>query len=188
MDTKVKTVSKSMSYVLRHRPDVIGITLDANGWVGVDELLEAFNDNGKRYTRAILDRAVAENDKQRVEFSDERTRIRARQGHSVQIDLGYDAAVPPDILFHGTASRNIDSVRQNGLQKMNRHHVHLSTNKQTMLAVGQRHGKPIILKIDAKRMYQDGFEFFVTANHVWLVDTVPSAYLDFPHIDSQSRR
>lgn len=172
-----------MSYVLRHRPDVIGITLDANGWVGVDDLLAAFQRDGKRYTREVIDRAVAENDKQRFEFSEDGARIRARQGHSVEVDLGYEPAIPPDVLFHGTATRNLDSVRDKGLLKMNRHHVHLSTSKETMLAVAQRHGKPVILEVDAKQMHADGFEFFVTKNDVWLVDSVPSEYLRSLHRD-----
>jgi len=180
MYPKIKSVSKSMSYVLRHKPDAIGITLDPNGWVDVDELLRAFQQDGKRYTREIIDRAVAENDKQRFEFNEDGTRIRARQGHSVDVDLGYEPAVPPDLLFHGTATRNLESVREKGLLKMNRHHVHLSTSKETMLAVAQRHGKPVILEVDAKRMHADGFEFFVTDNDVWLVGSVPAEYLDFP--------
>ena len=169
-----------MSYVLRHKPDAIGITLDPNGWAGVDDLLAAFQRDGKRYTREVIDRAVAENDKQRFEFSEDGTRIRARQGHSVKVDLGYEPAVPPDVLFHGTATRNLDSVREKGLLKMNRHHVHLSTSKETMLAVAQRHGKPVILEVEAKRMHADGFEFFVTENDVWLVDAVPPTYLNLP--------
>ncbi|MFI4859853.1 MAG: RNA 2'-phosphotransferase [Phycisphaerales bacterium JB063] len=180
MDPKVKSVSKSMSYVLRHNPDAIGITLDPNGWVGVDDLLSAFQRNGKRYTRECIDRAVAENDKQRFEFSEDRARIRARQGHSVRVDLGYEPAVPPDVLFHGTATRNLASVREKGLLKMNRHHVHLSTSKATMWAVAQRHGRPVILEVNAKQMHADGFEFFVTENEVWLVDAVPPIYLNHP--------
>lgn len=177
MDPKIKTVSKAMSYVLRHKPDTIGITLDAKGWVDVNKLLEAFKNSGKRYTREQLDRVVAENDKQRFEFSKDRTRIRARQGHSVEVDLGYEPAVPPDVLYHGTATRNLDAIREKGLLKMNRHHVHLSTSKETMLAVAQRHGKPVVVEVDAKRMHTDGFEFFVTANQVWLVEHAPSEYL-----------
>lgn len=179
MDSKIKSVSKSMSYVLRHKPDAIGITLDSNGWVDVDDLLGAFQRDGKRYTREIVDRVVAENDKQRFEFNEDRMRIRARQGHSVQVDLGYEPAVPPDVLYHGTATRNLDAIFKEGLLKMNRHHVHLSTSKETMLAVAQRHGKPVILEVDAKRMHADGFEFFVTENDVWLVDVVPVDYLAF---------
>ncbi|MEM9413985.1 MAG: RNA 2'-phosphotransferase [Planctomycetota bacterium] len=180
MDPKIKSVSKSMSYVLRHKPDAIGITLDPNGWVDVDDLLAAFQRDGKRYTRRCIDRAVAENDKQRFEFSEDGTRIRARQGHSINVDLGYEPAAPPDVLFHGTATRNLDSIRKKGLLKMNRHHVHLSTSKETMLAVAQRHGKPVILEVDAKRMHADGFEFFVTKNNVWLVDSVPPDYVLCP--------
>ncbi|MEM6551105.1 MAG: RNA 2'-phosphotransferase [Planctomycetota bacterium] len=174
----LKQVSKSLSYVLRHRPDAIGIALDANGWVGVDELLAAFARDGKAYTRPLIDRVVAENDKQRFEFSDDGLRIRARQGHSVDVDLAYKPAVPPDVLYHGTATRNLASILEHGLLKAKRHHVHLSTDKATMLAVAMRHGKPVMLVIDAKRMHDDGHAFFVTGNRVWLTDHVPPVYLE----------
>ncbi|MEZ6190579.1 MAG: RNA 2'-phosphotransferase [Phycisphaerales bacterium] len=174
---ELKEVSKSMSYVLRHRPDSIGIELGPNGWITVDELLQAFARNGKSYSRELIEQVVADNDKQRFEFSEDRSRIRARQGHSVEIDLGYEPAVPPDVLYHGTATRNLDSILEKGLSKGKRHHVHMSTDKQTMLAVAMRHGKPVLLEIDAKRMHQDGHEFFVTGNSVWLTDNVPTKYL-----------
>jgi len=177
MKNDIKQVSKSMSYVLRHKPDAIGITLDPNGWVGVQQLLDAFNDNGKPFTRAILERAVRENDKQRFEFSEDGERIRARQGHSIAVELGYEPAAPPDVLFHGTARHNLGAIREKGLLKMNRHHVHLSTSRQTMLAVAQRHGKPVILEVDAKRMHAEGHAFYVTGNDVWLVESVAPRFL-----------
>jgi putative RNA 2'-phosphotransferase len=176
---KTKRISKNLSYVLRHQPDSVGLELDDSGWVDVDALLQAFNDTGKTLTLELLQEVVRENDKQRFEFSDDGVRIRARQGHSVDVELGYEAAMPPDVLFHGTATRNLESIFATGLNKGNRHHVHMSTNKQTMLQVAQRHGKPVVLAIDAARMVSDGYQFFVTGNQVWLTEEVPPQYLSF---------
>jgi putative RNA 2'-phosphotransferase len=173
----LKKVSKSMSYVLRHRPDSIGLTLGPDGWVLIDKLLAAFGRNGKRYSKQLIETVVAESDKQRFELSEDGSMIRARQGHSVEVDLGYEPAVPPDVLFHGTATRHLASILEKGLIKGNRHHVHLSTNKETMLAVAMRHGKPVLLAIDAKQMHADGYPFYVTGNQVWLTDHVPTRYL-----------
>jgi putative RNA 2'-phosphotransferase len=178
MDTaSLKRVSKSLSYVLRHRPDSIGLVLGDGGWVAVDDLLSAFKRSGKPFSRELLEAVVAENDKQRFEFSDDGTQIRARQGHSAKVDLGYEPATPPDVLFHGTATKNLDSIFQSGLIKGRRHHVHMSTNRETMLQVAMRHGKPVVLAIDAKQMSADGHEFFVTGNHVWLTEHVPPKYI-----------
>jgi putative RNA 2'-phosphotransferase len=174
---QLKKISKSMSYVLRHRPDTIGIELQENGWIGVDELLRAFDRNGKPFTYEVLKRVVTENDKQRFEFSADGLQIRARQGHSVEVDLGYTPSEPPEKLYHGTATRNLDSIRAQGLVKGNRHHVHLSTNIETMFQVAMRHGKPAVLRVDSARMHGDGFQFFVTGNQVWLTDHVPPQYL-----------
>ena len=174
---QLKKVSKNMSYVLRHRPDTVGIELQEGGWIGVDELLKAFAHAGKPFTLEVLERVVTENDKQRFEFSADRLHIRARQGHSVEVDLGYAGCVPPKVLYHGTATRNLDSILKLGLVKGKRHHVHLSTNIETMVQVAMRHGKPVVLAVDAARMHADGFEFFVTENQVWLTDHVPPEYL-----------
>lgn len=174
---QLKKLSKRLSYVLRHRPDTLGLELGEGGWVTVDDLLGAFVHTGRPLSRDRLEIVVAENDKQRFEFSQDQSRIRARQGHSVEVDLGYELASPPDVLYHGTATRNLDSIFEQGLTKQRRHHVHLSTNKQTMLAVGRRHGKPALLAIDAKQMSADGHEFFITGNNVWLTDHVPPHYL-----------
>jgi len=173
----LKKISKRLSYVLRHRPDSVGLELEEGGWLRVDDLLAALASNGKSVSQPVLEQVVAENDKQRFEFSEDRLRIRARQGHSAEVDLGYEPAEPPDVLFHGTATRNLDSIFEQGLVKGRRHHVHLSTNKETMIAVATRHGKPVLLSIDAKRMIADGHEFFVTGNDVWLTDHVPPHYL-----------
>lgn len=176
---KLKKVSKSLSYVLRHQPDSVGLELEEGGWVEVHQLVEAFRQHGKTLSPELLHEVVRDNDKQRFEFSEDRERIRARQGHSVDVDLGYEPATPPDTLFHGTATRSLDSIFETGLNKGNRHHVHLSTNRQTMLQVGQRHGKAIVLAIDAARMFADGYQFFVTGNQVWLTDHVPPQYILF---------
>lgn len=173
----LKKISKSFSYVLRHRPDTIGITLDEAGWVSVDELLHAFSQHGNQYTRALLEDVVSDNDKQRFEFSHDGTKIRARQGHSVKINLAYESATPPDVPYHGTVRHNLDSILEKGLHKAKRHHVHMSTNKETMVSVAQRHGKPVLLKIDAKQMHGAGHEFYVTGNDVWLTDFVPREFL-----------
>lgn len=163
--------------MLRHDPGTIGITLDEAGWVNVDTLLKAFADNGTHLTRDVLDVVVAENNKQRFEFSEDGTKVRARQGHSIPVNLGYEPTAPPDVLYHGTATRFVDSILESGLCKRERHDVHLSVNRDTMIAVGARHGKPAILVVDAKRMHQDGHQFFVTGNRVWLTDSVPAKYI-----------
>lgn len=174
----LKKVSKSLSYVLRHRPDTVGLELGNGGWVGVDELVSAFQTAGKRMSHELLEVVVANNDKQRFEYSEDRLQIRARQGHSTEVDLGYQPATPPDVLYHGTATKNLESIQQKGLIKGRRHHVHMSTNKETMLDVARRHGKPVLLAIDAKQMLADGHEFFVTGNKVWLTDHVPPEYVE----------
>lgn len=174
---KLKKVSKSLSYVLRHRPDTVGLELSDGGWVLVDELIQAFQQHGKKLSLALLVEVVAENDKQRFEFSEDASRIRARQGHSTDVDLGYEPATPPDTLYHGTATKNLESIFQNGLVKGRRHHVHLSTNKETMIQVGMRHGTPVVLSINAKQMLVDGHIFFITGNDVWLTEHVPSEYI-----------
>ncbi|CAD7694867.1 unnamed protein product [Ostreobium quekettii] len=173
----LKKISKRLSYVLRHRPDSAGLELGNGGWIRVDDLLAALASNGNAVTQPVLERVVAENDKQRFEFSEDGLRIRARQGHSAEVDLGYEPATPPDVLYHGTATRHLESILQQGLVKGHRHHVHMSTDKETMIQVGMRHGKPVLLAIDAKRMVADGFKFCVTGNGVWLTDHVPGEYV-----------
>src|SRR5262245_16842676 len=174
---QLKPISKSLSYVLRHRPDSIGLELETGGWTTVEALLTAFKQSGKCLSREILKEVVAQNDKQRFELSDDGLRIRARQGHSVEVELGYEPAIPPSVLYHGTATRNLDSIFQQGLLKGRRHHVHLSTNKQTMIQVAMRHGKPVLLVVRAGQMHTAGHEFFITGNNVWLTEHVPPKYI-----------
>jgi putative RNA 2'-phosphotransferase len=170
--TDVVRTSKRLSYVLRHAPGSVGLTLDEHGWVDVDDLLAAL-----RLTRAELDDVVARNDKQRFALDGTGTRIRASQGHSVAVDLGYLPATPPAELFHGTADRFLASIRAEGLRPGNRHAVHLSPDTGTARRVGARRGRPVVLRVDAAAMARDGVAFTRSANGVWLVDAVPPRYL-----------
>lgn len=173
----IVTTSKLLSYVLRHRPDSIALTLDAHGWADVSELLACLAARGKRVDRALLERVVASNDKQRFAFSADGSRIRASQGHSIAVDLQLRAAEPPAVLYHGTASRFLKSILATGLKAGARHHVHLSADAATAARVGARHGFPAVLAVDAARMRADGIVFYVSDNGVWLTGEVRPTYL-----------
>jgi putative RNA 2'-phosphotransferase len=173
-------ISKFLSFVLRHKPQAIDITLDAEGWVAVDELLAAAARHGQPVTRQQLEEVVATNDKQRFSFSPDGQFIRANQGHSVEVDLGLVPIEPPELLYHGTVERFLDSIRANGLLRGKRHHVHLSGDRETAARVGQRRGRPVVLVVEAGRMHRDGHPFFRSENGVWLTETVPPKYLRFP--------
>lgn len=171
--------SKFLSFVLRHNPQEIGIALDDSGWVDVDVLLAACAAHGKRISRDQLFQIVEESDKQRFALNEGSSKIRANQGHSINVDLGYISKTPPAVLYHGTAERFIDSIKRSGLVKGQRHHVHLSESLKTASAVGQRYGKLKLLKIEAACMNADGFVFFQSDNGVWLTEHVPPQYIDF---------
>ncbi|HET6357681.1 RNA 2'-phosphotransferase [Streptomyces sp. NBC_00879] len=171
-------VSKYLSKHLRHQPERIGITLDENGWVAVEELMRAAAAHGFRFTRAELDHVVAVNDKKR--FTIDGTRIRANQGHTVEVDLDLPTAEPPAYLYHGTVARSLDAIRAEGLRPMKRHHVHLSPDRETATRVGARRGRPVVLSVDAGAMHRAGHLFRVSANGVWLADAVPPEFLRFP--------
>jgi putative RNA 2'-phosphotransferase len=171
-------VSKFLSLVLRHKPEEIGITLDSAGWVGVKDLLQASAAHAFPISMEELKRVVETNDKKRFAFSEDETRIRASQGHSVEVDLQYEPAVPPEILFHGTAERFLASIQAQGLLKGKRHHVHLSRDILTALKVGQRYGKPVLLQVKSGEMHREGQLFFISTNGVWLTDHVPPAHLE----------
>ncbi|BBB58519.1 putative RNA 2'-phosphotransferase [Undibacterium sp. KW1] len=177
MNNNNKNFSKFLSYVLRHQPDSIGITLDAQGWTEIATLMSQAAKHGKRFKLEDLHEAVRTSDKQRFALSEDGLRIRANQGHSVAVDLALPVTVPPDVLYHGTASRFIASIMEEGLRPGSRHHVHLSANTTTARTVGARHGTPVILQVMAKQMQEDGIQFFVSANGVWLCDSVPPKYL-----------
>ncbi|MBC8109683.1 MAG: RNA 2'-phosphotransferase [Verrucomicrobia bacterium] len=180
-EKEITQISKTLSYVLRHKPEEIGIILDENGYVPVNELITQFNAYHKiQLTLEKLRQVVTENDKQRFAFNEDETYIRANQGHSIEINLGYQAQKPPDFLYHGTAVKNLASIRKTGLEKRNRHHVHLSADTETATKVGQRYGVPVILVVKSLEMHQNGFEFFKSDNEVWLTDMVKVTYIDFP--------
>jgi putative RNA 2'-phosphotransferase len=172
-------ISKFLSLVLRHKPEKIGIVLDDSGWTDVDELIRLTNQSGRRLTRAMLEQVVAENDKKRYAFSDDGRRIRASQGHSVDVDLNLPPAAPPEVLYHGTATHFLDSIRADGLHAASRKHVHLSLDETTAIKVGQRHGRPVVLTVQTGAMAADGHTFYVSDNGVWLTEQVPSRYLVF---------
>ncbi|MFG2789060.1 RNA 2'-phosphotransferase [Streptomyces sp. NPDC048419] len=171
-------VSKYLSKHLRHQPERIGLTLDEAGWVEIDVLMAAAAAHGFRFTRDELDHVVAENDKKR--FAVDGTRIRASQGHSVEVDLRLPPATPPAYLYHGTVAQSLDAIRAEGLRPMNRHDVHLSPDRETATRVGARRGRPVVLSVDAGAMHRDGHVFHVSANGVWLTQAVPPRYLRFP--------
>jgi len=174
---QLTTASKFLSLVLRHKPSTIGLELDAAGWAKVDELLAKAASAGHVLSRALLEELVASSDKKRFAFSEDGLRIRANQGHSVDVELGLPPVAPPARLYHGTASRFLDAILAEGLSKRQRHHVHLSESSETATAVGGRYGQPVLLVVDSGRMSAEGYLFFRSDNNVWLTDHVPPVYL-----------
>lgn len=178
IDEKQHTrLSKFISLVLRHKPGTIGLELDQEGWADVNELLEKMNAHQKHIDMETLNLIVENNNKKRFSFNEDRTRIRASQGHSIKVDLGYCAVEPPEVLYHGTARQNTGNIFKTGISKGSRHHVHLSLDVETAINVGQRHGKPVVLTIKAKAMHNDGYEFYRSDNGVWLTENVPVQYI-----------
>lgn len=177
MANDIVSTSKFLSLVLRHDPGRIGIELDAQGWVAIDTLLRQCAAHRKPISRELLNRIVQENDKKRFAISPDGLQIRASQGHSVEVDLALDPIHPPEFLYHGTAERNAASIQQTGLNRAARQHVHLSLDRATATKVGQRHGKPIIFIVKAADMHRAGHQFFLSANGVWLTDSVPPEFL-----------
>lgn len=182
MSKELVRVSKFLSLVLRHQPDVIGMTLDSDGWLPIDELILNANKAGKRLNHEVVLEVVRSNDKQRFKISDDGTKIRASQGHSVRsVDLDLPAVKPPDQLFHGTVEKFLHAIRTEGLQKMARNHVHLSADRTTAETVGGRRGTAVILVVESGQMHNDGCLFYCSDNGVWLTDCVPAQYLMFPN-------
>ncbi|KLT69532.1 RNA 2'-phosphotransferase [Flavobacterium sp. ABG] len=180
MDQKIiKGTSKFLSFVLRHSPETIDLKLDENGWANVDELIPQSNKHKVPLDFDLLQVVVATNDKKRFIFNEDKTKIRASQGHSINVELNLNEVVPEGFLFHGTIAACIDSIKETGLQKMSRQHVHLSKDKETAIKVGGRRGKPVILTVDAERMQLEGFKFYLSENGVWLTDEVPARYIEF---------
>ena len=174
MSKQHSEISKFLSSVLRHQPEAIGITLDQEGWTDIAALIDAAANVGKHLDRDLILAVVTTSDKKRFAVSEDGRRIRAVQGHSTaSVDINFAEKEPPEFLYHGTATRNLDSIRKEGLLPGLRQYVHLSQDEQTALAVGQRHGKPVVLKIEALRMHQQGFKFYQSDNNVWLVNDIP---------------
>lgn len=172
--------SKFLSHVLRHKPERIGITLDQAGWTSVDDLIEKANQHGIFLTRERLCEVVRDNDKQRFALSEDRERIRANQGHTVPVDLGLTPQTPPELLYHGTATRFLSAIREQGLLPRRRRHVHLSLDAVTARSVGSRYGKPVVLIVRAGMMHAAGHVFFRSKNGVWLTARVAPEYIEFP--------
>lgn len=173
-------LSKFLSLVLRHEPQRLGLTLDPAGWVPVEALLTACIREKVPLTRERLEQIVAVSDKQRFAFDETGARIRANQGHSVPVELGYQPSVPPEILYHGTVDTFLVSIRTAGLRRGERHHVHLSADEATARKVGARRGHPVVLTVRASAMHHAGHAFFLSVNGVWLVEAVPAEFLLFP--------
>lgn len=178
----IRRISKRMSFVLRHDPGSAGLTPDSAGWVEIQDLLAGLAATGQRLDRRTLELVVEKNDKKR--FAIEGDRIRAQQGHSFEIDLDLPPQAPPALLYHGTATRNLDAILRDGLQRRNRHHVHLSADTATAVKVGSRHGKPVVLAIDSAAMADDGQVFFKSGNGVWLTEAVPARFIGVAPWDS----
>ena len=176
MSTDPVQLSKFLSFVLRHKPDAIGLTLDAQGWASIDELIERSNAAGTQFDQGELRQVVETSDKKRFSISADGQRVRAAQGHSVAVELGLSPQEPPSVLYHGTATRFVDVILSEGLKPQARQQVHLSVDEATAYRVGQRHGKPAILKVEALRMHAQGFKFFLADNGVWLIDQVPPEF------------
>ena len=183
-EKEITRSSKFLSLILRHEPERVGLKLDEAGWVGVDQLLDAVNRHGVALRLEQLRHIVATSDKKRFAFNDDQTRIRANQGHSVKVNLRYAPETPPELLYHGTPERSVESIRATGLNKRERHHVHLSSEIATVTKVGERRGRPVVLKIRAGEMHRAGNVFYRSENGVWLTDHVPPRYIEFPESKS----
>jgi putative RNA 2'-phosphotransferase len=183
MSKQHESISKFLSLVLRHQPEAIGLKLDAEGFANVSELIAKSAANKQSLTLDLLREVVSTSDKKRFAFSSDGLKIRANQGHSISVDLALAAKTPPDVLYHGTATRFIDSIKREGLIPGSRQHVHLSLDIETALKVGARHGKPIILSIATKQMFDTGHAFFLSDNGVWLTDAVPARFLGFDSVE-----
>lgn len=170
-------ISKYISLILRHKPEIIDITLDKNGWANVNKLIDGVNRKYNPFTMEMLEEIVRTDDKQRYSFNENKTKIRANQGHSINVDVELTEIKPPNILYHGTADKYLKSIMKNGLQSQSRLYVHLSQTIDTAIKVGKRHGNPVLIIVDTKAMYEDGYKFFKSQNNVYLTKEVPVEYL-----------
>ena len=177
-EKQLQKTSIFISMILRHRPEVIGITLDEHGWANVSELIDGINRSGKyAIDMDLLEEIVRTDRKQRYSFNEDHTLIRANQGHSIPVDVELEEKIPPDILWHGTGEKYVPSIDVQGLIPKSRLYVHLSSDTETAKVVGSRHGRPVIYEVDCRQMHEDGYHFYLSANHVWLTKEVPAKYL-----------
>jgi putative RNA 2'-phosphotransferase len=182
----LERLSKFLSFVLRHKPESIGLTLDRNGWGSIDDLISKSNEHGVALSRDDLLAVVDTSDKKRFSLSEEGTRIRAAQGHSVSVDLALSPKQPPASLYHGTATRFVERIMVEGLMPGERQHVHLSSDADTARHVGKRHGRPVVLRVNALGMGTLGHRFYLAENGVWLTDHVPPEFLELLDPDSSA--
>lgn len=174
---KTTNISRYIALLLRHHPEKAGLCLDEHGWVEVEALIQGVRRRYPEFNRAVLDEIVARDSKQRYAYNQNKTCIRANQGHSIPVDVELKQALPPTILYHGTGEKYVESIQKVGLIPKSRLYVHLSTDIQTAIQVGKRHGQPVIYQIDTQQMIHDGFIFYISANHIWLTKAVPVQYL-----------
>lgn len=177
MNKEINNLSKFISLILRHKPETINLKLDKNGYANVDELIEGINDSGKFINLDMLECIVKSDEKCRYSFNQDKSKIRANQGHSINVDLKLKTFTPPKYLYHGTSNKNLDNILKSGIKKMNRLHVHLSDNIDLATKVGSRHGKPIVLEVSAQKMSEEGYTFYLSENNVWLTNYVPKHYI-----------
>ncbi len=177
-DRIMRNTSKFISLILRHNPQVIGISLDEHGWADVKELIDGINrTEGHSLNMDTLDEIVRTDEKQRYSFNEDHSLIRANQGHSIPVDVELEEKIPPDILWHGTGQKYVSSIDVQGLIPKSRLYVHLSSDMETARKVGSRHGRPVIYQVECRKMTEDGYRFFLSANRVWLTKEVPVEYL-----------
>lgn len=177
MDKNLVKYSKRISKALRHKPESLGLVLDEHGWADVDQLIKSLSNNGA-FSMETLETIVRENDKKRFSFNEDKTKIRANQGHTILVDVELEQKEPPEILYHGTGEQYKEVIANEGIKSMNRLYVHLSANIETAVRVGKRHGKPYVFTVRSGQMYRDGYYFLLSVNGVWLTDKVPPQYLE----------
>lgn len=173
----LQSISKYMSLILRHKPEVIGICIDEHGWANVEKLIQGIAKNNPGFNMEALEEIVKTDNKQRYSFNDDKTLIRANQGHSIQVDVELEEKEPPNVLYHGTGEKYVTSIDKNGLIPKSRLYVHLSRDIETARAVGKRHGKEIIYSVNSAQMHKDGYKFYLSKNGIWLTKKVPMKYL-----------
>ena len=174
----LRNKSRFLSLILRHKPETINLQLDNEGWLNVNELIEKSNKHGELLDFDMLEYIVNNSDKQRFTFNNDKSKIRANQGHSIEVELDLQEKIPPTILYHGTVDKFVDSIRNSGIEKRSRNHVHLSAETETAIKVGSRKGTPVILTVNSGQMYKDGYKFYQSKNDVWLIDFVPKEYIN----------